>query len=181
MKRFAVVLFLILLALGTLSAHAQVVPSAAPRHVSITAGGMASIFQPDYAGGGVPEASDYPLVGVGAYVDVTFSRWVQLEAEARWQRFNQYLDINEDNYLIGPRVPIRRIGRATPYAKVLFGFGDGSFVSGRVSSFAYGGGVDYKLTKRITVRAIDFEYQQWRVTPTLHPYGASMGIGYRIF
>ena len=78
---------------------------------------MASIFQPDFAGGwntttGYPlaQASNYPLFGVGAYVDV-------------------------------------------------------------------------KLTKRISLRAVDFEYQYWPLwgNSSLSPYGASMGIGYRVF
>jgi opacity protein-like surface antigen len=187
--RLFVVLFCIVAAAGALSTRAQVVPSATGRRLSVTAGGIGSVFQPDYAGGGVAQASPYRLFGVGAYVDVKFSRWVQIEAEGRWLRFNPYFDITEDNYLIGPRLPIphAHIWRATPYAKVLVGMGRMNFENniawGRFTDIAYGGGVDVKVTKRISVRAIDFEYQQWPswLNSSLAPYGFSAGVGYRVF
>jgi opacity protein-like surface antigen len=187
MKRSIVVWLSILLAAATLSARAQVAPSATARKFSITAGVLASGFQPDYQGGITAQASPYPLYGAGAYVDVEFNRWVQVEAEGRWLRFNQYLNINQSNYLIGPRIPIHRFWRATPYAKVLIGLGDMTFAygdaTGRFTDIAYGGGVDVKLTKRISVRAVDFEYQQWPkwLNSSLYPFGASVGIGYKIF
>jgi len=54
---------------------------------------------------------------------------------------------------------------------------------GRFTAFAFGGGVDVKLTKRLSFRALDAEYQYWPTwgNSTLSPYGASMGIGYKIF
>ena len=64
---------------------------------------------------------------------------------------------------------------------MLVGIGSGSFLTGRTLAVAYGGGVDYRLTRRFTLRAFDFEYQQWRVTPTLYPYGGSVGLSYKIF
>ncbi len=186
MRRTTFALFCIALALGVLSAHAQVVPSATGRQLSVTAGGMGSVFQPDYAGGLIAQTSPNRLYGIGAFVDVKVTRWIQFEAEGRWLRFNEYyppsskVGINEDTYMAGPRLPIRHFGRATPYAKALIGLGSGSFILGRATALAYGGGVDYRLTRRFTARG-DFEYQQWRVNPTLLPYGASVGIGYKIF
>jgi hypothetical protein len=188
-------LFFILLAAGALSAHAQVVPSATAKHVSITAGGMASMFQPDFAGNFQPPANQYPLAetssnalfGVGAYVDVKFTRWVQVEAEGRWQRFNQYQNIHQDNYLIGPRVPIHRFWKADVYGKALVGYSNMNFdvygSHGRFTTIAFGGGADIKLTRRISIRAIDGEYQYWPTwgNTSLAPYGVSMGVGYRIF
>jgi hypothetical protein len=139
------------------------------------------------------EASDWALIGVGAYVDVKFTRWIQIEAEARFSRFNQYANIHQDNYLVGPRIPIRRFGRFTPYAKVLVGItsmdmgpnptGTGADPSGRFFTAAYGEGVDVKLTKRFTLRAVDVEFQQvpkW-FGSSVSPYGASMGLSYKIF
>jgi hypothetical protein len=43
--------------------------------------------------------------------------------------------------------------------------------------------VDIKLTKRISIRAIDVEYQEWPrwLNSSLYPYGASVGIGYKVF
>ena len=101
----------ILFAGGAASARAQVVPSATKGHLSVTAGGLASVFQPDYAGTEDPGAaatSPNRLYGVGAFVDVKFTRWIQVEAEGRWLRFNEFEGISQDNYLIGPRLPIHR-------------------------------------------------------------------------
>ena len=99
---------------------------------------MASAFEPEFAGNwtlGLPaypvgETSSYPSIGLGVFVDVKLSHWVQIEAEGRWLRFNQdpnifqdsKSNVHQDNYLIGPRVPLPRIWRASPYAKVLAGY-----------------------------------------------------------
>jgi opacity protein-like surface antigen len=193
MKRSLTALLSVLLAAATLAAHAQVVPSAYARGLSITAGGEASAFQPDYAGFGVPQSSSTYLYGVGAYVDVRFNPWVQIEAEGRWLRFNQVDGIYENNYLIGPRLPIYKLHfwRATPYAKVLIGYGKLNFENGngwgRYTALAYGGGLDVKLSNRIDLRLPDFEYQQWpqwsegtNTTYTLMPYGISVGVSYKV-
>lgn len=161
--------------------RAQVAPAAGRNGLSVAAGGEGSLFQPDYAGQGVAQTSPNRLYGIGAYVDVRFTRWVQVEAEGRWLHFNEYLGIDENSYMIGPRIPIHDFHGWTPYGKVLFGWGSGSFLTGRAGTFAYGGGVDYRLTRKIKIRAFDFEYQQWQVKPTLWPYGGSAGISYTIF
>jgi hypothetical protein len=197
MRRFAFVLSCLLLGSAVISAGAQVAPSATARQVSVTAGGMVSIFQPDFAGEWsnqspnysypVAESSNNALIGVGAYLDVKLSRWVQLEAEGRWQRFNQYTGIHQDNYLAGPRLPVYHFWKATVYGKVLGGFSQMTFDSqgdhGRFTDIAFGGGMDVKLTRRLSLRALDVEYQYWPQwgNGTLSPYGASAGVGYRIF
>lgn len=202
MRRISIALFCFLLAAGSLSARGQVVPSATARRLSVSAGAMGSVFQPDFKGDWtikgsqyIPtaEASDWALLGYGAYVDVKFSRWLQFEAEARFSRFNQYANIHQDNCLIGPRIPLHRFGRFTPYAKALVGLtsmdmgpnptGTGADPTGRFLTMAYGGGVDMKLTKRFTLRPVDVEYQQipsW-FGSSVSPYGASMGLSYKIF
>lgn len=139
------------------------------------------MFQPNYAGTGTAKASPNNLFGFGAYVDFKISRWVVVESEGQWLHFNQYQGINENSYMIGPKVPITNIKGLTPYGKFLVGFGGGSFLNGHTTVLAYGGGVDYRLNKRLTLRAFDFEYQQWMVKPNLHPYGGSVGIAYNIF
>jgi hypothetical protein len=91
---------------------------------------------------------------------------------------------------------------ATPYAKGLIGYanmslgyylvgeGDYALITGKFTDIAFGGGVDLKLTKRFSLRAIDFEYQDYPKfvnnsitlqSQHLYPYGASIGVGYRIF
>jgi hypothetical protein len=194
-RRSIVALFSILIAAGALSARAQVVPSAYKQRITVNVGVLGSAFQPDNAGALVAQTGPKRLYGPGAYVDLKLTRWVQFEAEARWLRMNPYADIREDNYLIGPRLPIEklRFWRATPYAKVLIGMSrmnfylDGAY--GHYADIAYGGGVDIKLSRKITLRAIDFEYQQWLGWPnitgvqntTLSPYGGSVGVSYKIF
>ena len=187
MKRLIFAFCGIVLFAAALSARSQVVPAATGRTFSLNVGGMGSIFQPDYAGNLIAQASPNRLYGAGAYLDAHFSRWLQIEAEGRWMRVNQYYwgdpptGNGEDTYLIGPRIAPYTFRKFTPYGKVLVGFGNGSFLTGRCLAVAYGGGVDYRLTRRFTLRAFDFEYQQWQVTPTLHPYGGSVGLSYKIF
>lgn len=181
MKRLTLAFLFIVLSFAVVSARAQVVPAATSSGFHLSAGALGSMAQPDYAGEGIAQTSPNRLYGTGAYVDLHFSRWVQLEGESHWMRFNTYKGITEDTYLVGPRIPIVTFHRVTPYGKFLVGLGTGSFLSGDTFVLAYGGGADVRLTHRLTLRAIDFEYQQWRVTPTLYPYGGSVGISYKIF
>jgi hypothetical protein len=181
-RRSIPIFLCVVLAAAAVSARAQVVPAARSRTFTLNAGGLGSLFQPDYdAGQGMVETSPNRLYGFGAYVDARFSRWVQIEGEGRWLHFNKYLGADENSYMIGPRVPIHDFHGWTPYGKVLVGWGSGSFLSGRTGAFAFGGGVDYRLSRKLTLRAIDFEYERWNVTPTLWPYGGSVGLSYRVF
>jgi hypothetical protein len=187
MKRTIDFLILVVLASLALPARGQVEPSATARQPRVTVGAFGSMFQPDYAGNGIAQASPNRLYGPGGWVDVKLRRWVVIEAEGRWLRFNQFytgtppVGNGEDDYLIGAKAPIRTFAGWTPYGKVLVGLGGSSFLNGHATTLAYGGGVDYRLSKRFTLRAFDFEYQSWFLTPTLHPYGGSVGIGYRVF
>jgi hypothetical protein len=206
MKKFVTFLFSIFFVIGAVAAKAQVFPTASDRRVSLTAGGMASAFQPDFvdnlnswgcAGGGpscptgpyypLAGASKYKLFGVGAYVDVKLSRWVQLEGEARWLRYNQYNHVYQDNYLIGPRLPVYRFWKATVYGKALGGMAKMNFDpggdNGTFTDVALGGGADVRLSKRLSIRLADFEYQYWPTwsNSKLSPYGVSVGFGYKIF
>lgn len=194
MRRFFPALLFVVLAAGAVSSRAQVAPSAFAQGISLNAGGEISAFQPDYAGLGVPQESTNRLYGLGVFVDARFTPWVQIEGEGRWLRFNQLQGIYEDTYLIGPRLPIYKLRykRITPYGKFLIGFGRLNFEDhngwGRYTDLTYGGGLDIKLTNRITARLPDFEYQQWPKwseggarTYTLWPYGVSAGVSYRVF
>jgi opacity protein-like surface antigen len=93
-----------------------------------------------------------------------------------------------DHYLIGPRVPLHQFGRAQAYGKVMIGIGKMTFPHnfgyGTFTALAYGAGIDYKVSRRLTLRAVDFEFQQWPNwlnNSALYPYGVSAGIGYRVF
>jgi hypothetical protein len=79
--------------------------------------------------------------------------------------------------------------RATPYVKFLGGVGYMNFqdhlATGHFAALAYGGGVDLRLNRRVNIRALDVEIQQWPqfavTTQSLHPVGISAGVSYRIF
>lgn len=179
MRRSAFVLSFVLILSGA-RGHAQSVESAETRGLTISAGGMASGFN----------AGQYDnwLIGAGTFVDVHFSHWVQVEAEGRWLYWNQYYGQHESNYLIGPRVPIKQFGRSQLYGKVLIGEGKQTFAFGygygSFTALAFGGTLDYRLSRRLTLRAVDFEYQywpNWLNNQSLKPYGFSSGVGYRVF
>jgi Outer membrane protein beta-barrel domain len=167
---------------------AQVTESATARRFSVTAGGMGSVFVPNDGSHPPYGTGADHLVGLGTYVDLHFTHWIQVEAEARWLRFDQYAGEHIDNYFIGPRVPIHQFGRAQAYGKVLVGMGKMTFPNnygyGTFTALAYGGGIDYKLSRKLTLRAVDFEFQQWPRwlgSSAIYPYGVSVGIGYRVF
>lgn len=180
---------LLLLALSAaVSAYAQAAESATNRQLRITVGVMGSGFNPNDGGTSTYFAGANYLIGPGTYVDVHFTHWFQLEGEARWLRFNEYAGEYQDHYLLGPKIPIHRFGRADLYGKVMIGTGKMTFPFdygyGTFTALAYGGGVDYKLSQKFTLRPIDFEFQQWPQWlsgSALYPYGFSVGIGYRVF
>lgn len=181
MTRWIVSSLSLLFLVAPITSRAQVVESATGHGSAIYAGGEGSVFQPDYAGKEIASTSPQHLYGFGAYVDADFTRWIQIEAEGRWLHWNQYAGINESTYLIGPRVPIIVYKRFRPYGKFLIGMGNGSFLTGGATAMAFGGGLDYTLSRKLTLRAFDFEYQDWRVGTNLIPYGGSVGLSYRVF
>lgn len=184
MKQSAVLLLLCLFFAAAHSAHAQVAPSASGRRLGLQVGAEGSNFQPDYAGSGVPATSPQRLDGLGVYVDARFTRWAQIEAEGRWLHWNELsTGLTQNTYMIGPRIPIvEELKGFTPYGKFLFGWGSGPFLTGRTTAWAYGGGVDYRLSHKFSVRCVDFEYQDWRIQPaSLKPWGLSAGLSYRVF
>jgi opacity protein-like surface antigen len=78
-------------------------------------------------------------------------------------------------YLFGPRVSLPGYRRFKPFAQTLFGFGRGTDgVAGGVSgtltgnqnafAMAVGGGVDYKLTNRLSLRPLQVDYLLTRFT-----------------
>lgn len=179
MRRSAFLLF-IFMAAAVAGAWCQAAPSATERQLTISAGGMVSGFQPD--------EGETDLAGVGTYIDFHFSHWVQVEAEGRWLRWNEYYGEHQDNYLIGPRVPIKQFGKFNVYGKTLIGYGKMTFPFnygyGTFTDLAFGGTLDYQVSRKITVRAADFEYQYWPKwinNTSLTPYGVSAGIAYRVF
>jgi hypothetical protein len=158
------------------SAHGQVV-AAGHGGAHLTAGGLASIFGPDYG----PNR----IWGPGGFVDLNLRGHWGLEGEVRFLRFDQDYSVHEDNYVIGPRYRWR-FGHYETYAKLLVGNGQFNFPfsygHGGYLLMAPGAGLDIHY-HRFTVRAFDYEYQRWFhfQNSSLSPQGISCGVAYRIF
>ncbi len=178
-------LFIAFSAAAIVSTHGQSAPSAFKQNSGLQVGGLGSVFQPDfyyYEGQPIVGTGPQRLYGAGAYADARFNRWAQIEVEARWLRFNEFHGIYQNTYSIGERFPIKTFHKFTPYGKVLAGLGNGSFLTGDALVLTYGGGVDYRLSRKFAIRCADFEYQQWSVSPTtIRPYGLSVGLSYKVF
>lgn len=169
---------LLMLCLASRLLSAQALPTATAPGGYVSVGGGGSIFQADYG--------KRDIAGVTAYADLHPTWRFGIEMEARFLHFHTFEDVSEANYLIGPRISFRPGSRVRPYAKFLVG--DGKIVlpfhyaEGNFFTYAPGGGVDYQLSDRIAIRAIDFEYQKWPDFPygELNPYGISMGVSVRL-
>jgi hypothetical protein len=141
--------------------------------VGVTASGFQSSYGHQYLG------------GVGGYVDANVTWRLGIEGEARFLRFHEQADTSESTYLIGPRVSFGK-GRWNPYAKVLVGMGRFNFPYdygyGSYFVVAPGAGVDLRLNRRVRLRLVDFEYQEWPqfTFGAIQPYGVSAGISFAI-
>ena len=139
----------------------------------VTVGGTVSGFQSDYG--------NWMLGGGAVYIDVNPTWRYGLEGEARVLRIHQEASVHESTYLAGPRVSFGT-HRLNPYVKVLVGGGEFNFpynyAYGNYFVVAPGAGLDYRVSPRVKVRVVDFEYQDWPgfTFGAIRPYGVSMGI-----
>ncbi len=163
---------------GSSAARAQDIPTAVGPGSYISVGGELSAFQTDYG--------QRVIYGGALFAEVNPTWRYGFEAEARYLRFNTFENVTETNYLVGPRVMLRP-GPIRPYVKFLAGAGKITlpvgYAQGTFLAYAPGGGVDYIANDRVTLRVIDFEYQLWPQFSSygsLHPYGISMGISFRL-
>jgi hypothetical protein len=158
------------------SLHAQAVYTAEQK-TRIQAGGGVMSLNPDYTTGNV--------IGFSAWADYDFSKWVGVEFSAHLGEFITPGDITENSYLIGPRLTYRR-HKLTAYGKVLIGratiTNQDFSLSSSYNIFAYGGGVEYRLLRKINIRVIDFELQSWPdfQPNALSPMAISIGASYII-
>jgi hypothetical protein len=162
----------------THTAYAQAAPAADRGGLILSAGGTASGYFLGYG--------EQKLRGVSAFVDVDGRRHLGVEGEARWLIYHQTNEEHATTYMIGPRYSMY-FGRFQPYVKGLVGLGQFNYPYdlGKDNDLvvAPGGGVDFRLTRRIRWRAVDFEYQLW---PQFHyglmsSYGLSTGLRVIIF
>jgi len=158
------------------AANAQAVPTAS-RTGFMQVGGGWSIADPDYA--------QRKVQGFTIYGDIDFKHHWGIEGDIHRVSLVTPTNIGVDSYLLGPRYAYR-YNRFHPYAKVLFGLGRFKYKFDNAPEavytykiYAFGGGLDLKATKRINIRAIDFEYQKWPgypphgLTPFVYSFGAA--------
>jgi hypothetical protein len=185
---FPAVLLVVSLAMAR-PASAQVVPSADAGGFTLSAGGTASGYYLQYG--------EVKIFGATGFVDLETRRHLGIEGEARWLMFHltnniATNDIHAATYAIGPRYSLHPIGRFRPYAKALVGIGQFNFPynDGHDNTLvvAPGGGVDYRINRRIRLRLADVEYQYWpqfayskTFTVGMSSFGVSSGIRVNIF
>jgi hypothetical protein len=159
---------------------AQALPAASREPVEV---GAAFSF-------GSPSYNDTPtyVEGLTVFGDLGFTRRIAAEFDLHFDSLLTPEDIGEDSYLIGPRFSVLREDRANVYLKALGGIGRFSYQSGSYANphtdtygvVAFGAGIEFRVSRRFNVRAIDLEYQVWPgfAPGTLHPVVASTGIAY---
>jgi hypothetical protein len=176
-RPWSVALVIVLLCLTPLL-RAQSLPTASGEGGYTMVGGGGSLFQIDY--------SRRDLGGLVAYADINPAWRYGIELEARTLRYRAVEDVTEASYMVGPRISLRPGSRLQPYAKFLIGDGRITlpyhYATGSFLAYAPGGGVDYQLTDRISIRIVDFESQMWPDFPygQLCPYGVGTGISFRL-
>jgi hypothetical protein len=109
----------------------------------------------------------YNLNGGSASFAYNFSDRLALVADGGIYRFGGLppgFDSTLYTYLFGPRFTFRKLRRVTPFAQVLLGGSRLNASSGGLSagenafSMAMGGGIDWPLRRRFSIRLIQAEY-----------------------
>lgn len=144
----------------TIASQAQATPMAKRLgHVQVGAG--FSFAVPDY---GATYIKGYTIYG-----DADLWHRLGLEADAHLLNVLTPTDIGENTFLIGPRFSLVRQGRLNAYVKALGGIGRFQYQSGRYQPphtdtfgvFSLGGGIEFRASRHLNIRAIDIEAQRW--------------------
>lgn len=177
MKNFLLALLCLAgVSMATRSISAQAIFTAT-ESTRIQVGGGVTSLNTDY----VPRATQ----GVSFWADYDFHKFLGVEAEGHLAGIISPDDIGENSYLIGPRILYRK-RHLTAYGKLLVGRGTiTDQVRNHSSTFnlyAFGGGLEYKVSRRLNLRAVDFEMQKWPdfEPNTLSPTVITVGLSYVI-
>ena len=113
-------------------------------------------------------SNNFSLNGGSASVAYNFNNWLSAVADFggyhTTNAFANGVDSTLSTYLFGPRVSYRHFGRVTPFGEVLFGdahAGAGLFNttnSQNAFAMAVGGGVDYRVSPRFSIRPLKVDY-----------------------
>jgi Outer membrane protein beta-barrel domain len=170
--------------MGAATAFAQVAPAARGGSATVVVGGEFSDFYGDYN-------NQSRIVGPGIFGDFNLTPKLGIEGEARWLHWNGPGGQTESDYLGGVKYRVFKYNRLSLNAKFLVGgiwirypyeIGTGSYFA-----YAPGGFGEYRLTRRLGVRA-GYEYQFIPSAPGfpgqashgLEPNGFSVGVSYRL-
>lgn len=176
---FSAAALLVSLSLGLSSCklQAQARATAGGPGSYVAVGGGVSAFRTDYGqqtlGGGFVFADFQPTWRLG------------FELEARSLRLHSAEQVRQSSYLAGLRATLRPEG-LSPYVKFLAGDGHVSlpfgYAQGDYLALVPGAGAEYNLTDRITLRALEVEYQYWPQFSfgALRPWGVSTGLSLRL-
>jgi opacity protein-like surface antigen len=120
---------------------------------------------------GVTGFDSFHLHGASASVAYNYNNWLSGVADfGGYSHGNTFGGGNGtlSTYLFGPRVTYRHLHKITPFGQVLFGVGHadassfGTAHSQTAFAMAVGGGVDYKLFDRFSIRPIQADYLRTR-------------------
>lgn len=117
----------------------------------------------------IPDYGQTYIKGYTVYGDADLWRRVGVEADVHQINVFTPTDIGEDTYLVGPRFTIMRRDRVRVYAKALGGIGRFEYQSGTYHSphtdtfgvYSLGGGIEFRASQHINIRAVDIEAQKW--------------------
>jgi hypothetical protein len=132
-----------------------------------------------------PDYVDTSIEGASIWADYDFRRFIGVEADIHIGSIITPSDISENSYFVGPRFMYHR-HKITAYGKFLFGratiTNQDNNQSSSYNAYAFGGGVEYRIMRKINIRVVDFELQQWpNFEPnTLSPLAISIGASYII-
>lgn len=165
---------------------AQTAPAARVERHSIYVGGEYSLINSDFFGDNHSlNKSAFTIYGDYLIFNGTFpvSLDVNFTKDPNTEQDNRHLS----SWMFGPKVGYR-MGRWEPFVKA--GAGLGHLTSNDVLTYkqdgehfavGFGGGLEYRLTGRITLRPVDFTYERWNFSPNaLSPEILGFGLSYRI-
>jgi len=173
---------------AALPSISQVAPSATQGGFPLSVGVGYTEFYSDWSGN---------ISGAAIWADWTFYhvprllQGIGLEIEGRDLNYNRNGDepkLRMDTAAGGPVFHYRRFRRVQPYVKFLAGLGSHDFNDPYNPYYehdtrtieVYGGGVDYRLWRNISVRG-DYQYQFWLDYfhhHDLNPQGGTVGVSY---
>lgn len=166
--------------------HGQAVPSARGGVQSLWVGAEYASFQ-----AGFPVGSSFRMNGIGGFVNYNWNHQVGIEGHVRILNLNTWNGESQQDYLAGPRYTFLHSNKLRPYAAFQLGMVHiqypFSMGSGNSFALAPGGGLEYRLSRKWSVRGA-YEFQILRNTPSftnepqfsVKPSGFTGGISYRI-